>query len=134
MQSAEPTIGPEAAAEALKVAAVSGRRSSAAIDYLRVGRRLVVWGVVWIVVNVAGILRAPVNGTFAWPAAMLAGLLVCIALDIRGAKGARGWRHAGETLALNLALAVFIVSIPFVIPQPTLIQVETLLTLVLGLV
>jgi hypothetical protein len=124
MQSAEPVIGPEAATQALKMTAVAGRRSAAAMDYVRVGRRLVVWGVVWIVVNLAGVLRVPVDGAIAWPAAMLAGLLVCLVLDVRGARGARGWRHAGETLALNFALAVFIVSLPLVIPQPTLIQVD----------
>jgi hypothetical protein len=134
MQSVRSTIQPEAAAEALKAAGEAGRRAAAAMDYYRIGRRLVVWGVVWLVVNVAGAVRAPVDGTIAWPAVMLAGLLACLVLDIRAASGARGWRHAAETLALNLALAVFIVSLQFVIPQPTLIQVETLLTLVLGLV
>lgn len=134
MQSPMPTVLPDEAAHALKTAAAAARRSATAIDYQRIGRRLIVWGIVWAVVNIAGALRIPVNGTYAWPAIMLAGLVVSAALDIHAARGPRGWRHAGESLLLFFAFAAFVFSTQFVIPQPTLIQVETLLTLVLGLI
>ena len=102
--------------------------------YQRIGRRLIVWGVVWIIVNVAGAVRLAVDGTYAWPAVMLAGLVVSAALDIRAAPGLRGLRHAGKSLALFLAFAAFVFSTQFVIAQPTLIQVQSLVTLALGLI
>ena len=134
MQSAESRLRPEEAVEALATAATAAQRSTAAIAYQRVGRRLIVWGIVWIIVNVAGAVRLPVDGTYAWPAVMLAGLLVSAAIDIRSAPGPRGWRHAGESVALFLAFAAFVFSTQFVIAQPTLIQVQSLVTLALGLI
>lgn len=134
MQSATSNLRPEEAAEALASAATAAQRSAAAMAYQRVGRRLIVWGIVWIIVNVAGAVRLPVDGTYAWPAVNFAGLVVCIILDVRSAPGLRGWRHAGESLALFLAFAAFVFSTQFVIAQPTLIQVESLVTLALGLV
>jgi len=134
MQSARPTLRPEEAAEALKIASEAAQRSVAAIDYQRIGRRLIVWGIVWIIVNAAGVVRLPVDGTWAYPAVMLAGLLTCIVLDVRLAPGPRGWRHAGESLALFLGFAAFVFSTQFVIAEPTLIQVQALVTLALGLI
>lgn len=134
MQSPTSTIGAHEASEALREASAAASRSAAASAYQRIGRRLIVWGVVWVVVNVAGVVRLPVDGTFAWPAAMLSGFLVSAALDVLAAPGVRGWRHVGESLVLNLVFAVFVMSTPLFIQQPTLIQVETLLTLVIGLV
>lgn len=134
MQSAKPTLRPDEAAEALKIAADAAQRSVAAVDYQRIGRRLIVWGIAWIVVNIAGVVRLQVDGTWAYPAVMIAGLLACIVLDLRSASGPRGWRHAGESLALFLAFAAFVFSTQFVIAQPTLIQVQTLVTLALGLI
>lgn len=134
MQSTQSPLRPEDAAEALKTAATATQRSVAAVAYTRVGRRLIVWGIVWIIVNVAGIVRLPVDGTYAWPAVNFAGLVACIILDIRSAPGRRGWRHAGESLVLFLGFAAFVLSTQFVVVQPTLIQVESLVTLVLGLI
>lgn len=134
MQSAQSPLAPEDAAEALKTAATAAQRSVAAAAYQRVGRRLIVWGIVWIIVNIAGVVRLPVDGTYAWPAVNFAGLVACIILDVRSAPGPRGWRHAGESLVLFLAFAAFVFSTQFVIVQPTLIQVQTLVTLVLGLI
>jgi hypothetical protein len=134
MQSARPDLRPEEAAEALKIAAEAAQRSVAAADYQRVGRRLIVWGIVWIIVNIAGAVRLPVDGTYAWPAVMFAGLVACAVLDIRSTRGPRGWRHAGESLVLFLAFAGFVFSSQFVIAQPTLIQVESLVTLALGMI
>lgn len=125
----------EEAAEALKAAEATARRSTTAVEYQRTGRRLMLWGVVWASINIIGALKLELPlGPYLWSMAMALGVVANIILDLASSPGAGGRKRAAMSLALAFAGLLYIEGIPLVVKDASLVQVETLLTLALGLI
>ncbi len=123
------------AGRALKSADETARRSTTALEYHYTSRRLVLWGVVWACINLIGALKVELPfGPYLWSAAMALGVIANVILDLATTPGACGRKRAAKSLALAFAGFLYIEGIPLVVRDATLVQVETLLTLALGLI
>ena len=96
------TIPTEDAANALKDAEAAAGRSQAARGYQQSSLYLILWGVVWIVANVASQASAHA-GIIAWNIGALVGVLGSVAIGLRQA---RANRRGGVAASLLIALAI----------------------------
>ncbi len=127
------SIRREEAAEALKTATAAAGRSVAAAGYARTAPYLFVWGGVWVLANLAGLVGGLHRG-LVWLALSTLGVVasVIISLRIRGPGGGGRRESVVRALLLALAIALFAMAMPIVLPGLTYMQVESLICLAVG--
>jgi hypothetical protein len=121
----------EEAARALRDAKAANR-STTAVGYGRASQHLILWGIVWAVCNIAGVLRAP-HGTYLFPALMLIGVAGSIVVGLRSAGGGR-LDHAWRSATVAAAVSLFLIGMQVVMPTNSLITAEAMILLAVGTV
>jgi hypothetical protein len=124
---------PDEAAKALSEARATAERSAAAAGYERMSANLFLWGGIWILVNVGGLLRLP-HGSILFPALMGLGLAGSLILARRGATKAARKEHLMRTALIAVAVLLFVLGLLVVAPSGSLIQVEAVVCLAIGAV
>ncbi|HEY8574379.1 hypothetical protein [Phenylobacterium sp.] len=126
------TIPREDAARALKEAEAAADRSATAIGYERASPHLILWGVIWVVANSLGVLRAPYGGVL-WPSLIVLGVIgsVVIGLKTRSRRGGRNQAVGALTIAFAFTLLGF--GIQALAPTGSVVVAEGVMTLAIGM-
>jgi hypothetical protein len=119
------------AARALREAEVTATRSATAARYEQASYNLIIWGGVWTLVNIAGLLELPF-GTILFPVFMVLGGALSIGVSLRR-PGLEARRTQLRRTALTAAAVFLFVTGVFVVsPTGSLIQVEAVACLATG--
>jgi hypothetical protein len=124
-------IAKEDAARALKEAEAAAGRSSTAIGYDRASPHLLLWGGIWVVMNLLGMARAP-YGAFLFPLLMLAGVAGSAWFGFRAGSGPTGNRGAA-TLVIAAAFTLFAFGVQALAPTNSFIVAEGVMCLAIGM-
>jgi len=126
------SIEREEAARALRMAEAAADRSMSAVGYQRASGYLILWGVIWALTNIGGVLRVP-NGNVVFPALILAGVIGSFILGLRGGGDAGSRRSSAvRSVVISLALSLFCFGVGVVNPVTSLINAEAIMCLAVG--
>jgi hypothetical protein len=89
-----------------------------------------VWGVIWILVNLGGLVSLP-YGSILFPAFMLLGFCVSLGLALRGGAHGRG-DHVRRTVLITAAVVLFVTGMNLISPTNSLIHMEAMICLAVG--
>lgn len=121
----------EEAAKALDDARVTAARSAAAARYERLSANLLIWGAVWLLLNIAGLLRAPHGGVL-FPLLMFSGFAASLIVAMRGAPSSARRDHLLRTLAVGAGVLLFVLGMMVISPTGSLVEVEAIICLASG--